>query len=119
MELDQFSKIAPYLINPLVLIGFCLFLLFGTHQVLLKAGIVSPLSSRQSSAVVLMILRQGFWISILIIVLGFLYAGFRFHQDAKNREGSVIQETGSCGSNISGNNNQAAVDCGDKKAGTK
>jgi len=119
MGLSQFSKIAPYLINPLVLIGFCLFLLFGTYQALLKTGIISPLSPRQSSVVVRMILRQGFWISTVIIILGFVYAGFRFHQDAKSREGSVIQQTGPCGSNISGDNNQATVDCEDKKAGLK
>jgi hypothetical protein len=119
MGIGQFSKIAPYLVNPLVLIGFCLFLLFETYQVLLKTGIISPLSSRQSSVVVRMILRHGFWISIVIIILGFVYAGFRFHQDAQGREGSLIQQTGPCGSNISGDNNKATVDCEDKKAGTK
>lgn len=117
--MGQFLKIAPYLVNPLVLIGFCLFLLFETYQVLLKSGIVSPLSPRQGSLVVRMILRHGLWISIVIIILGFAYAGVRFHQDAKGREGSVIQQTGPCGANVSGDHNQTNVNCDDTKAGTK
>jgi hypothetical protein len=115
----QFAKIVPYLANPLVLVGFCLFLLFGTHRVLLKRGFLSPLSKRQSSIVVRMILNHGLWISIVIMVFGFGYAGFRTYQQTKNAPGqtpSIKQQTGACGSNIAGDNNQATVTCEDKKA---
>jgi hypothetical protein len=115
----QFLKIAPYLVNPLVLIGFCLFLLFETYQVLLKSGIVSPLSPRQSSLVVRMILRHGLWISIVLMILGFAYAGLRHYRDAGSHQGAVIQQTGPCGANVSGDHNQANVNCDDTKAGKK
>jgi hypothetical protein len=36
-----------------------------------------------------------------------------------NQTGSVQQQTGSCGSNIAGDNNQATVNCEDKKEETK
>ena len=115
----QFAKIVPYLANPLVLIGFCLFLLFGTYRVLLKRGLLSPLSQRQSSIVVRMILSNGFRISIAMMILGFAYAGFRVYQQTKSAPGqtpSIKQQTGECGSNIAGDNNQATVSCEDKKA---
>src|ERR1700722_6608414 len=118
----EFAKIVPYLANPLVLVGFCLFLLFGTYRVLLKRGLLSPLSQRQSSMVVRMILSNGFRISIVIMILGFAYAGFRVYQQTKNAPGpkpSIKQQTGACGSNINGNDNQATVNCEDKKADTK
>jgi hypothetical protein len=79
-EITGFSKVAPYLVNPLVLIGFCLFLVFGTHWVLLKAGLLTPLSPRQSSGVIRMILRYGFWVAIIILVLGFAYAFLGYHE---------------------------------------
>jgi hypothetical protein len=34
-EITGFSKVAPYLVNPLVLIGFGLFLFFGLYRALL------------------------------------------------------------------------------------
>jgi hypothetical protein len=117
--IGEFSKVAPYLVNPLVLIGFCLFLLFETYQVLLKSGIISPLSSRQSAVVVRMFLRHALWVSIVLMILGFAYAGLRFHRDAEKHQGSVIQQTGDCGANVSGDHNQANVNCDNNKAGEK
>jgi hypothetical protein len=73
-EITGFSKVAPYLVNPLVLIGFGLFLFFGLYRALLKAGLLTPLSPRQSSGVIRMIVRYGFWVAIVFLVLGFAYA---------------------------------------------
>jgi hypothetical protein len=117
-EIGQFAKIARYLDNPLVLIGFCLLLLFGVYRVLLKARLLKPLSQRQSSAVVRMILTHGFQLTVAIIVLGFVYAGFRYHNDKhkQNQQGPIIQQTGSWGSNIDGDNNKVDVNCADKPA---
>jgi hypothetical protein len=83
-EITGFSKVAPYLVNPLVLIGFCLFLFFGIHWVLLKAGLLTPLSQRQSSLVVRMILRYGLLVAIVILVLGFSYAFLGYHEARLN-----------------------------------
>ena len=119
MGIGEFSKVAPYLVNPFVLIGFCLFLVFLTIQAPVKSGIISPLSPRQSSVVVRMFLRHALLISIVLIVFGFAYAGLRFYRDAESHQGSVIQQTGDCGANVSGDHNQANVNCDSKKAGEK
>lgn len=118
-DLAQFSKIAPYLVNPFVLVGFCMFLFFGIHRALLKTGLLVPLSQRQSSAIVGLILKHGFLVAILVVVFGFGYAGFRAYQDARVQHilhGPVIQQSAPCGSNIVGDNNRADVNCVDKAA---
>jgi hypothetical protein len=55
----------------LVLIGFVLLLFFNIHRTLLKAVILPPLNTRTGSNVVRMLLRYGFVIASLVIVLGF------------------------------------------------
>jgi len=120
-EIAQFLKIAPYLSNPLVLVGFCLLLLFAIHRALLKRGLLVQLSQRQSSAVLRMLLKHGFLVAIITIVLGFAYAAFR-HHNAKGgnvQQRPITQQTGPCGSNIVGDNNNADVSCADKTAGGK
>jgi len=61
-------------------------------------------------------LKYGFWVAILITVLGFAYAAFRAHDDAKhsNSHGAITQQAGSCGSNTAGNNNTTTLDCAEK-----
>jgi uncharacterized membrane protein len=111
---EQFSKIAPYLGNFLVLAGFCLFLLSGTYRVLIRAGLFVPLSQKQSATFVGRILNHAFLVAILVIVLGFAYAGFRYHH-AK----PITQQSGPCSSNIVGDNNKTDINCADKTGGGK
>jgi hypothetical protein len=120
-EIGQFSKLGPYLANPLVLVGFCLVLFFGTHRVLIKAGVLPPLSQKQSSAVVRQLLKHEFAVAIILIALGFAYAGFRYHNSKHEhiQQGPITQQTGPCGSNIVGDNNTADVNCSGKTAGAK
>ena len=74
-ELTSFAKVAPFLKHPLVLVGFVLLLFFAIHRALIKSGIIPPLSKQAGGKVVQMLLRYGFVIALLIIVLGF---GLRF-----------------------------------------
>jgi len=67
----EFSKIAPYLTHPLVLIGLGLFLAFGIHKTLLTSGIIPPLTQSAGSRVVQLLLQYGFLLSVMVIVLGF------------------------------------------------
>ena len=118
----QFSKIAPYLANPLVLIGFSLFLFFGIHRALLRARLLTPLSQGQSPAVIRLILRYGLSLAILAVVLGFVYAGFQaYHDTSRQRvqQGPITQQAGPCGSNIVGDNNKTTVKCADETGKAK
>ena len=82
MEGTAFSKIARYLSNPLVLIGFVLALLFGIHKALVGAGILKPLTQADSNIVVQLLLGYGFWLSVLVVVLGFCLAFYKAHIEA-------------------------------------
>jgi len=112
----------PHLKNPLVLAGFCLFLFVEIWKGLLKAGILSPLSQRQSSVVVRLILRYGFWLSILAMVSGVGYAAYQVHTDASravNQSGTGIQQSGDCSANVNGNHNSTSVNCTDTTGAKK
>jgi len=112
----QFAKIAPYLTNPIVLIGFCLFLLFGIHWTVVKAKL-SRLSQRQSSTLLRGLLKYEFWLAISVTGLGFAHV---FH-NARTQVGRtpITQQNGPCSANTVGNNNQTSVDCKDNNAGTR
>jgi hypothetical protein len=72
--LSAFGKIAPYLENPLVLIGFVILLFFSIHGMLLKSGIIPPVAQNEVPKLVTLVLGYGFTVAISIIVLGLLYA---------------------------------------------
>lgn len=87
--LTGFKDIAPFLKEPLVLIGFVLLIIFGVHRALLKARIISPLVPRASETVVNSLLRYGFLIALLVIVMGF---GLVFYQSAQGPVPGIKQE---------------------------
>lgn len=70
--IGDFAKIAPYLHDPLVLIGFFLFLAFLFARYLLKQRIIPPLPRTLGFRVLQTILLYGFIIGLLLITLGFL-----------------------------------------------
>jgi hypothetical protein len=121
VSIQQFYKIAPYLVNPLVLGGFCLFLLAGLHRALLKRGVLTSFSQRQSSTFVRMILKHEFLISFAIVILGFAYAAYRADHDTTidRGRGVITQQAGDCGANVAGNGNSANVKCESSGAKTK
>ena len=82
-ELAAFGEIASHLANPLVLIGFALLLVFGVHRALIRSGILPPVDQRTSVVVVQSLLRYGFWIAALLIVLGIAYAGYKTHRETQ------------------------------------
>lgn len=82
--LSQFAKVAPYLQDPLVLIGFFLFLAFLFTRTLLKRGIIPTLPPTAGFKVLKTLLLYGFVIGILLILLGF---GFKYAElRAKERQ---------------------------------
>jgi hypothetical protein len=67
----QFEKIAPYLKDPLVLIGFFLFLGFLLCRYILKQGIIPTLPPTLGFRILRTILLYGFLLGLLISALGF------------------------------------------------
>ncbi len=74
--LTDFGKIAEFLKHPLVLVGFALMLVFSIHKLVIKSGIVPTLTPTQGGRVVILLLRYGFWLGALIMLLGF---GLQFY----------------------------------------
>jgi len=72
----EFEKIAPYLKDPLVLIGFFLFLGFLFCRYVLKQGIIPTLPPTLGFRILKIILLYGFLLGLLISGLGF-YIKFR------------------------------------------
>ncbi len=67
----NFAKIAPYLQNPLVLIGFVVFLAFSFSRYLVKHRVIPELPPKLGFVILKQILAYGFLIGIMIIGLGF------------------------------------------------
>lgn len=67
----EFEKIAEFLKHPLILIGFVLMMVFSIHKQILKSGILPKLNQEQGGVVVTLLLRYGFWLGVLIMLLGF------------------------------------------------
>ena len=75
--MPSFAQLAPYLTHPLVLAGLAIWLVLGIHRALLRAKIVPTLSQHAGGRVVQTLLRYGFYIALLVILLGF---GLAFYQ---------------------------------------
>lgn len=70
MILD-FSNIVAYLKDPLILIGFFVFIFFGFARLVVKRGLIPTLSKTLGYNILKHILLYGFVIGVLIIILGF------------------------------------------------
>jgi len=73
MNSGAFPAVAPYLKDPLVLIGFFLFLAFLFTRHLLSSKIIPPLPPGRGFRILRTILLYGFIIGLLLIVLGFAF----------------------------------------------
>jgi|SRR5208283_1981031 len=113
MEISQFAKIAPYFTNPYVVIAFGLFLFFGLLRRLIKSGLLPAVSQRQSSVIILTILKCAMWVMIAVVLIGIAYV----YSNVQPR--TVIQQTGSCNSIVAGDKSQSNVNCDDTKPGAK
>ncbi len=69
--IPNFEKAAPFLSNPLVLIGFCVLLFFSLLKLLIKARIFPQVAQTTAGRLITDSLRYGFWLATLVIVLGF------------------------------------------------
>ena len=81
-----FEHFIPYLKDPLVLVGFALFLVFGTNRLLIRSGIIPTLSARSGSRILQSLLRYGLVIALVVIALGFGLEYFRTYHDTTANE---------------------------------
>jgi hypothetical protein len=83
----DFSKIAPYLKDPLILVGFFLFLAFLFARAIIRGGIIPQLSRTSGYRVLQQILLYGFVIALALIALGF---GLKYRElSAREQRGAV------------------------------
>ena len=113
MEIEQFSKIAQYLPNPLVSVGFVMFLLAGMWYALLKSGLLTRLSQQQSSVIMNRLLKSAFGLAFVLVIVGFGYAMWQDYHSSNGRPDgvSINQQAADCGSNIVGDNNNPTLNC--------
>lgn len=67
----EFAKIAPYLRDPLVLVGFGMFLAFSFSRFLVTKRVIPPLPPKLGFRILRLILLYGFLVGILVCLLGF------------------------------------------------
>jgi hypothetical protein len=81
-SIAEFSKVAPYLRNPLVLIGFALWLFFGIHKAMIKSGMLPSVSKAESGKIVRLFLNHGFIVivALLLVLSGFGLVRWSTHQ---------------------------------------
>ena len=93
-DIKYFSTVVEYLTHPLVVVGFVLLLFFSIHRQLISSGIIQPLHKKDGSEVVNSILRYGFYISLTVIVLGFVlkWSDSFFEFNSKSRESDSLTE---------------------------
>ena len=66
-----FSKVAPYLTHPLVLIGFVLLLAYGLYQTLFRGNLLERVRSRESARIIRLVVHYAFILALALIMLGF------------------------------------------------
>ena len=76
-ELGPFAQVAPYLTNPLVLAGFGLLLFFALLRVVLRSKVMPTVSQSAGGRALLSLLRYGFFVALVVIVLGFALAFYQ------------------------------------------
>jgi len=88
----DFSKMAPYLKDPLILIGFFLFLSFSFARFIIKRGIVPQLPRTLGYKILKSILLYGFIIGLLIVLLGFALKYKELSKEEQKVIGGIVQE---------------------------
>ena len=85
----SFGDIAPYLQHPLVLVGFGVFVVFGFYRVRVGAQILPQVSRAASGRIVAMLVRYGFIVALVLMLLGF---GLAFFREWRGEEARLARE---------------------------
>lgn len=83
----NFEKIAPFLKDPLILIGFFLFVAFLFIRALVTRGTIPVLKQSQGFSILKLILLYGFIFGLLLIGLGF---GLKYKELSKAEQKNIV-----------------------------
>ena len=83
----NFEKIAPFLEDPLILIGFFLFVAFLFLRTLVTKGIIPTLKKDQGYNILRLILLYGFIIGLVLTGLGF---GLKYKEISKAEQKNLV-----------------------------
>jgi hypothetical protein len=118
----QFAKIAPYLHNYFVLIGFIVAAVTGILYWVLNGSDRAKLSNPQKLTLWLTIAKYAFWFGIVSMLSGLAYSAFHTQQNTNSgpaQSAPVKQQASDCSANVNGANNVTSVNCADKNGGNK
>jgi hypothetical protein len=111
----QFPKIVDHLTNPYAFAGFLLCIAFAVLELLFRRNFFPKLTQKQAPSVLRFIVTHGFRLAALIVIALVGYACYQVHEENKSTQTSpaIRQQTGDCGANVNGSQNQTSVDCSD------
>jgi hypothetical protein len=75
--MESFERVARYLNNPLAVVGYVLFLVFGIFKGIISAGIIPTLNVEGGARITDHLLLYGFILALCVVVLGL---GLQFYQ---------------------------------------
>jgi hypothetical protein len=78
--MQDFQAIAPYLTNPLALVGLALFLVVGVCRALLRSPLLRQVSATESGRYIRLVLYYVFGAGVLVIALSF---GLEYLREAR------------------------------------
>src|SRR5688500_9488838 len=84
-----FEKIAPYLIDPLVLIGFFIFIIFLLLRIVIKQGIIPTLTKKHGYSFLKLLLLYGFIFGIILMGLGF---GLKYREMSEKEQNVIVSQ---------------------------
>ena len=82
MNIAGFEKIAKYLANPLVLIGFVLWLVLTLYSEIVKSGLLPQVTPETGGEILKLIVQYGALGGLVLMVLGF---GLAFFKASRNK----------------------------------
>lgn len=87
--MPDFDTIAPYLKDPLVLIGFFIFIVFLLLRVIITQNIIPTLTKKDGFSFLKLILMYGFIFGIILMILGF---GLKYREMSEKEQKSIVNQ---------------------------
>jgi hypothetical protein len=83
MNINMVVQIAKYLTPPLILVALAVYMGLNIHGKMLDKGVLSRPDAKDSGGIKRKMLQYGFWLMVLMAVLGFGLAFFQIWMDVR------------------------------------